>query len=431
MDQRKRGEGIHEEVRFAGEREDREHERMLDFLAEQMLLNASKMDEGVNGIIFHLNVEILDESLKQFAESKALDFESERALKMLKVYRKGEGEREFDLQKRAYEILNKKNAGTQARIPKPLFYRDIQLSPQARAQLEETVGFSEEHAEIIVMELIQGKDLGTYLVDAAKKLRAKEGDDEDPERILLDDVLTRFRFSALDEGDAAILYHYLREKQFSLNPSIIQALSAGIESLHRGKMAHRDLHERNVMISEDDGSVDVWIIDFGTAVQFEGEYIENKIGIYARSSEEIRPYIADEQLVVNLESLGEKRSKRELHQQEAGEKIIREMKRFRRDKGNVEKRNAWLLRHGDRPVDAEQVVPSFFKHFFKQDKDFASETKWNQFIDYLLSFTETERCSVVEVQKALGVIKTSAPLPVKGRLTDVIEGLSYIEKTES
>jgi hypothetical protein len=77
----------------------------------------------------------------------------------------------------------------------------------------------------------------------------------------------------------------LDKRGFRIHPGVLAQVKNAMQLLHENGISHRDGHHRNFMIAGDYSpdavkTPQTYIIDFGSAISFEGEYEENKHKIY-------------------------------------------------------------------------------------------------------------------------------------------------------
>lgn len=139
-----------------------------------------------------------------------------------------------------------------------------------------------EASEYIVMETVKGKTLSHLMFQKmAERLRQR-----DPEKYAVfegaegwrEDVLIKTLIAHVGElkgysqDDAAkVIYNTLHGTGLVSEDAALQIGSA-VRHLNSAGLFHRDLHERNIMISED--GKQAWIIDFGSA-KFDPAYGRN------------------------------------------------------------------------------------------------------------------------------------------------------------
>jgi len=444
-------------------REEREEiERALDLLAETMFLKASKVNEGNNGVILFLNVELLDAGMKKFCEEHDIDLGKEKAVKVMKLYRSGAGKEEFRLHKKAFQVVGN-DPDSVALIPRPVFYRDFELSEAARERVSEVTGkASAERAEIIVMDFVQGEDLAEVLLKEALLRRRPDIHADEIQGWTVEQLqqevgpMIGYKMPGgkgktveerevererIEEENAARLYDYLSKQGFVLDPSILTRLNRTLTRLHEAGIVHRDAHERNIMISgdynhnpaSDERHNTVYLIDFGGAMEFTGSYRSQVVELY-RDHE--RRYYQDEKVVRKLEVLARpSESSRERHVREDGEALMTLLSSKRRNKGFAEKRNVWLERHDAKhgegaAIEGGRVTAVLYDHFFKQEEDVMKDFALATFADYLVTFIEQGRASSAEITSALEQkIDQVSALHVRTKLSELRRAIEFIGRT--
>lgn len=436
-------------------------ERALDLLAVEFLVESRKVNEGNNGVILHFDVEAANPELKQLMKETGIEFGNEKAVKVLKMYRGGEGKKEYEMQKAAFDVLDG-DPETEAIIPTPLFYRDVQLNPELASKLREQGVSAGERVEVIMMDFVKGQDLAHVLTSEAlvRAYPAKRGakvyeSAAELSHRTVDDILKELRpvldmrdpaasrhdadakRRVVEQENAAKMYDFLAQDGFTLDPTILNRLKNTLDKLHRAGIVHGDAHERNFMIAGEysytpgvEGSAGsentVYLIDFGTAKTFSGNYEANLQEIY-REGESLRPQ--DEMVLRYLKPLTETPQERnERKRRESFVEVEKLLEAFRRSEVVVSKRNAWFERNDGKPIDASKTVPAFFKFFFKQQTDFSSGRKWEQFTDYVFSFVEKGVADPSDVSAAVNQLKEAVHLiPVKNKLSRLSQAVALAE----
>ncbi|MDA0208453.1 MAG: phosphotransferase [bacterium] len=282
------------------ETKDSQYEMALDFMIEMALIeHASRVNAGNNAVILELKLKHIGDEFRQFLEGKGLspDDLSHKAVKMLKVYEPGRGRREFENHQAIWEAVEKKgDEYTGARVPRPVFFRDLRLSGPAQKGIEAFGLSARENVEVIMMDFVEGEDLATALfreVLACKRPDAYSNADELKGRShesLLNEIQGLFAFERpagksrneaerqfearkVANRNASMLYTFLRKNGFVMHPDILKRLQEGVDAMHASGWHHRDLHERNVMVNGNiradvdvNTTPSVHMIDFDTAV---------------------------------------------------------------------------------------------------------------------------------------------------------------------
>lgn len=317
---------------FKEEKNDRERfELFFDtFLNNLLEQHAKKINEGNNGIIFRLDIQSIDPKVLEVLRQHGIDFGSEQAAKVLRFGKPGQGKKEFQLHSSAYTLLEKKGPQEEiARIPRPIVCREIEISKNTHHHLEAAgVRVQGSRVEVQIMDIVHGEDLATILY--------KEVIRHHPSTVHLVSGLDTFTFSELHEAVAEALgfalpgkkardgeervfeeqkvlamnaekiYRFLAHKNIRFHPSISRQIRGCMQVLHDGGIAHRDAHHRNVMIQgdyriHDKEAPKVWIIDFGAAVEFSGNYSQ-VISSEKGSSGQTQKYIDDDLVAHDLEA---------------------------------------------------------------------------------------------------------------------------------
>jgi len=270
-------------------------EDMLDLQIESMLVGeAIKVNEGNNGVIFKVAIPLeteLAETLKLEGEGDSVD----TAIKVMKIYQPGSGEKEFEMQGMVFDICAAaKEEGTRvAEIPRPIIIRDIELSEGSATTLKTGgVIFSGTQAEVILMDYIEGVDLATYLYREVVKRHPKAAHiQKSVEDLSFSDLQKEaalalgyaapggkshraeeklFEAEVVANQNAQMLVKYLEKNDFVLDPRVVEIIKNTLDVMHEKGVYHRDAHLRNFMIDPDslDKEEDpiVYLIDFGTSI---------------------------------------------------------------------------------------------------------------------------------------------------------------------
>ncbi|MDA1060651.1 MAG: phosphotransferase [bacterium] len=160
---------------------------------------------------------------------------------------------EFDLHQQAYKILEhcRKNGLPVAKIPMPIIALDDR---DGRRQL-------------LLMELVRGKTLWRIILEEIVNAHDEKDLGWNNKEELLSrgerlgpDLLNIFGISPDISGldQLKVLLRRLKGKKF-IKPEFFEAMKNSVRALNTAGFYHRDLHPRNVMLTEDA----IWIIDFG------------------------------------------------------------------------------------------------------------------------------------------------------------------------
>lgn len=298
---------------------------------EDLLSNYRRINEGQEGIIALVDLsQYSDETLKEFFGDDILqeigNNDRRLAVKMLKVY--GTSYRaieEGNLQRKGRESLLEDGIND-VTIPRVYYSNELKItSPKLRKALEsENIELTDNKVGILLMDLLPGDDIETHLF---KEVVKRHPDLEEfrqnlegmPRENLVSLVITSLGLNELTGHEdlythrkktvenMKILVNFLSRKDYVLNPKIISGIEKGIDSLHHHHVYHRDLHGRNVMIS-DEGATEpkVFIIDFGKSLETTETSLED---IYSDNGEDV--YINDKFLVNALKPLTKHREQDE------------------------------------------------------------------------------------------------------------------------
>jgi serine/threonine protein kinase len=268
---------------------------------------ARKINEGQNGIIFRL--EGVAEEVSAKLASAGYSVSNEQIAKVLKISKKGAGEHEYRMQQKALHIIESSvqdDSVSFAKVPTLHGYCELPITEEVRKKLQ-VFGFdsSNKRADIIFMDYIDGPDLATALYREVVKrhprtVHLKDSVHELDFQELHKEVSSALGFTmpggkARDANERIIeqyrimqmnmerLVVFLNKSGFRLNPSIPKQISATIDLFHKNGLCLRDAHHRNFLVEGDieagsDGEerpCKVYAIDFGSAVEFDGRYMED------------------------------------------------------------------------------------------------------------------------------------------------------------
>lgn len=243
----------------------------LDLLIEDMLHNGTFVGEGRDGIVMRVKLDNKEEEILGLNTPS----ESGYALKILKIFKMGEGKKEYDIQMKAYELLSS-DPDKYAQVPRPILVKKQHLTPSDREYLNKYKALMDEDAEIILMDYIDGNDFAIHVYNY---ILSKHGFDEQViENMSIDDKFSHiakilnFEFTS-DEGgfeeaislrdNARKLTYHLKKINFKVESNFLSKLKASITELEKNKIFHNDLRERNVIMGHDGNP---YIIDFGRSV---------------------------------------------------------------------------------------------------------------------------------------------------------------------
>jgi serine/threonine protein kinase len=249
--------------------ETRLHEKVNETI-ERLVINSNLVGQGYDGLVFKVDSELLSSRDKHlFVEEGIHIDETENAIKILKVYNPLSGEREYQIQKNAYDILA--NQEESAKVPKPNFIRDQKISNETRKYLNNKGAHLADNMESILMDYIDGKDLSTLFFEFVLQKNGYEGDyidamSESQKYSMVANILgftlvdSNVRNESVAELNEAKLIAFLKNSTFNLDSRILSRVEKALEILAQNKIYHNDLHGRNVRVGSDG---EVYILDFG------------------------------------------------------------------------------------------------------------------------------------------------------------------------
>ena len=148
-----------------------EQEFLLDKMLEQLLTSeaAVKINEGNNGIILEVDTSgLTDEVREYFSADTEADGEEEKeedkvAVKLFKIYTGTAGRQEYELQKKARQVLKEEKIEGVS-VPRTRNFRELKIENETIANHLKSLGLkigSERIVEVLSMDLIRGQDLAT------------------------------------------------------------------------------------------------------------------------------------------------------------------------------------------------------------------------------------------------------------------------------
>ncbi len=296
---------------------------------------SEKINEGEDGVIYKVDTQ----NAEAAAEIKALEelgikLGGEQAIKLFKLYHPDKAREEYEIQKEARDLLeNKKEEGkSYAGIAKPYLHKDISIHPEIKAKLrEDLVEPAEDRVGIIVMDYIEGEELLKMISrDALKsycqamKAEFNIGDPrgraydffarfpelQNSEKGDSERIIDQMRPENIEQiinilGGEEQLYSFLKRRGIKYSPTVSEQVENTLKLLHANGLTWRDGHERNIMIAGDPkgAKARVYIVDFGRAKKFEGDYDEAKEALLEAGSEvggQERRVISDETIIARL-----------------------------------------------------------------------------------------------------------------------------------
>ncbi len=314
--------------------ENLEKEKILDFLLKFSILKSQTINQGTNGIIKRIDAENFPQALLEYFKERGIinsDNRNDLVFKIIKIYSGGRGRKEYERQSKAYEIVQNKileNDGKEyASIPKPYYYKELEIDSELK-QMAKNDGMkpNQKKLEVLLMDFIDGNDLATMLYREVLKrhpdtVHLKEEEINQMSITELEkEVSSCLRFNVPggknsnpgeNAFEAEIVFNentkrmidFLKRKGVKLNREIFEKLKNTIDLLHSNGFFHRDLHERNVMLSDDN----IFIIDFGESIS--NVLPEFKEGVYNETMSD-KKWIDDKNILNKYKSLADKNDPR-------------------------------------------------------------------------------------------------------------------------
>ncbi len=348
-----------EQIFFTKEEQKIEQNEIGLSLFETALFNSRYINEGNNGIITRLDFNEISEELKNVLLKEQIEGKEEIAFKLLKIYQPGKGKKEFEMQKKVNALLENSSEKT-AKVPTPLAFREVnikylplikqlkkwnfqlpkfkiskevsekcsleegyydeaELNEEERQKLIElNVIFPEIKVEVLLMDYVAGKDLARILLEeVAKRHKDTEWFREEMKDLSFTELFERvsvalgffrpggkhfdmgmkiFEEEMVKAENVNKIINFLKKTGYKFNQKWLDKINNTIKVLHNHNIYHRDLHERNIIITPED---EVFLIDFGETIKTEEmshqEIYENKM--------EGKKYVDDETIIKRYKPL--------------------------------------------------------------------------------------------------------------------------------
>jgi hypothetical protein len=261
------------------------------------------VNQGNNGIIFQVIEDDMDpadaKTLREVGYLKG----NESAAKVLKIYNPGEGMREFQMQKRSYDALERARTAEPekpfALIPQPLGIGDYELAADVAESLNaKGAKLHSNKAEALFMEFLHAKDFARIVYEeviARTDPRKLEPYGKSPNETMeefahgnrsMEDLwLLVSRMLNLEnpetkaaDGTIAVdqkilfrnsgkIFSFLAAAGYKVHPRMAEQLANTVAVIHELPVRHNDIHERNLMVVGDPQTEDaqLYLIDFGAA----------------------------------------------------------------------------------------------------------------------------------------------------------------------
>lgn len=278
-------------------------EALFDALLQEFIeRNARKINEGNNGVIFKLDLREVSDLVRKRLEKNGYFFGEQQAVKILKFGQTDDALREFKMQEQFYQCLQDADDTSKpmAKIPRPIACRTLPVDEEFRKKLmAEGIKCSGNKIDVMMMDLVEGVDLATimyrhvvahhprtvHLRDHVAHLSFNELAYEVSQALGFTKAggkgktenERRLEQAKIDSENRKKVYAVLRRTGFKLHPQIELQMRNALNQMHKNGFIHRDAHHRNFMIEGEAGfdakqPPQVYIIDFGGAKTFEGEY---------------------------------------------------------------------------------------------------------------------------------------------------------------
>jgi hypothetical protein len=302
----------------APDAEEREElERAIDAKLDAFLgKHVERFNQGNSGLILKFDLRDVPEELKADLEAAGISLGNEQVVKILKIFDANAIEQEFARQARAHEIVENSGKDEVAKVPRPHFCRELEVSPETAAKIR-SLGDNvrvRDKVGMMFMDKVDGEDIATILykeyvrrdpafADIAQRL------DERGESYTIEELMTEIVQRTSVPGREPIFYapvegankdpervmnqnfdrlrSELMRRGFRLHPSIVRQIRNTMDLFHENGLVFRDGHHRNFMVSGDVSAAaeqppQVHAIDYGGSKTFEGDYEDQKEKLYSK-----------------------------------------------------------------------------------------------------------------------------------------------------
>ena len=293
-------EGAHTE----GYSNEREHqvgfskETLTQFLENHRVIDGA----GKSGIVFRVTYDELSEADKEIMSREDADNpEGSLSIKALKIFNVDSARREFRALQEARQLVlehAETSSAPVARIPRGIKIEEVEVDKKTQDFLNDNgASIIDGKVGIIIMDWIEGKDLGAILREELLKI-TPEGQDAYEDKLW-------------DDPNCDELIHVLEKRGFVLPPAIITQIKNTLDLIHKNNFSHGDAHPGNLILKDGDlQNPRVYIIDWADA--YHGtKTIEDAPGEY---------FLSDEKIVKNLSRLTKTPEEKERSRKEAGER---------------------------------------------------------------------------------------------------------------
>src|SRR5687768_2104984 len=286
-------------------------EKFIDAALEELCeRHLSKFNEGNNGIILKLKMEDIPSKLLADLKEAGIELGDHKVAKILKIYSGGEGRQEFQLQKKAHELVDSQpDKEKYAQVPRPYFYRDFPVGDAAKESLKGLTekAYGANRVEMFMMDYVPGDDVATVLHKEVARRHPKTVDIADHvDEMRFDDLQDRIQQAlgfarpggkSRDDGirdaemrkvnneNAKKIDTFLEQRGFHIDPTVVSQIENTMALFHKNGLAFRDGHQRNFMISGDYAAAapgterqkppQVFVIDFGAATEIGGRRLDD------------------------------------------------------------------------------------------------------------------------------------------------------------
>ncbi|HVO28681.1 MAG TPA: hypothetical protein VMT81_01725 [Candidatus Paceibacterota bacterium] len=260
------------EPRHSSELETAEINRSI----EQMLLSCERAGEGGKAVVLKLSMDNTAPEWQPALDALEIEgSESDKAIKLFKLYLPNKGAWEYKMHQRAYEAIrnaSEEERENMAQVPALSSMHEVHLEEEVRRAIEGkfSVSISGSESQLIAMEYIDGEDLATvfykWILEHERLFSAEETDamtfaqlyeavagrlhfEQLPDEVVHDPRALELAEWKISANNTNKLYDYLRKQKFPLPPQVAAQVENTLKILHRNHITHGDAFERNIMVT--------------------------------------------------------------------------------------------------------------------------------------------------------------------------------------
>ncbi len=292
-----------------------EKKNLEAFLIAALGKYANKIDEGSKGIILRVDLtKFSDENLAKLGI--VINRDKGSVFKILKIENSSLAQREYQMQKRATQILNTEESQNEglAQIPDISRCIDIDLSHNSsiiKKLNKNGVDVDKNHSiiNVIMMDYVPGITLTQYIFKKIiEKIIEKDGNngvvkneimkwEGDVNTMLSHSTAKNFcefleKYFSINLGsdnshiiknNEKLFLSYMEKNDVVLNKEIFDIFRKSVVKLNDNNIYNNDLHENNVILDLDDNEnlKNLYLIDFGEASDYRDSKMPDDLSIFS------------------------------------------------------------------------------------------------------------------------------------------------------